>query len=131
MRIGDPVVRWMARRRRSTTTGVFVTTRKDGGRRETPVRVWSRDGVRFVVALYGLSWWARDLRAGRPAWLDLKGSRGPVVAAELGPDEAAEFWRWFTASEPRHAQRYAQASADPSPDDLRRLLADYPAFRLG
>lgn len=130
MRIGDPVVRFMARRRRSDTTGILVTTRKDGSRRETPVKIWTRDGSLYVIALYGLSWWARDVRAGRPVELDLAGTRRAVAVTELQGADAEDLWRWFASAVPHHAKRYANASPSPSGAELARLAADYPSFRL-
>lgn len=130
MRIGDPVVRFMARRRRSESTGILITTRKGGSRRETPVKVWERDGQRYVIALYGLSWWARDVRAGRPVELDLAGRRTAVTVAELHAEDAVELWRWFAAAVPHHAQRYAGISATPTDAEIARVAADYPSFRI-
>jgi hypothetical protein len=128
MRIGDPVVKRMARLRRSATTGVLTTTRKDGSPRTTALRVWQRDGEPAIVALYGTSWWVRDARAGRPAELELAGKRTPVTLEELTGDAGAAFWQWFAAAQPRHAKRYAAVGAPLSDEDARRLAEERPAF---
>ncbi|HYO42982.1 MAG TPA: nitroreductase/quinone reductase family protein [Candidatus Limnocylindrales bacterium] len=130
MRIGDPIVKWLVHRRPSESTAILHTARKDGSPRTTAVIAFRRDGARFVVALYGLSWWARDLRSGRPAELELGGSRRAVVATELTGDDGVAFWRWFAAEQARYAQRYAKASAVPDEAELRNLAATFPAFRF-
>jgi len=130
MRIGDPVVKWLVHRRPSSSTAILHTTRKDGSPRTTAVIGFARGEERFVVALYGLSWWARDLRSGRPAELELGGARRPVTATELTGDEGVAFWRWFAAEHASYAQRYAKASPVPDEAELRNLADTFPAFRL-
>jgi hypothetical protein len=130
MRIGDPVVKRLAPLRRSTSTGVLHTARKDGSPRTTALVVWRRDGEELVIALYGLSYWALDLRAGRPAELELGGARRAVTATEISGPDAVELWRWFAATHPSYAGKYAKASATPDEAELARLAEGYPAFRL-
>ena len=130
MRLGDPVMKRLAPLRRSRSTGVLHTVRRDGSPRSTALVVWQRSEERFVVALYGLSYWALDLRAGRPAELDLGGTRRPVAVTELVGEEAVAFWRWFAATHQAYATRYAKASPSPDEAELRRLAEGYPAFRI-
>jgi len=130
MRIGDPVVKRMARLRRSATTGVLTTTRRDGSPRTTALRVWNRDGELAIVGLYGTSWWVRDARAGRPAELELGRERTRVALDELTGDAGAAFWQWFATAEPHHAKRYADVTAPLSGEDARRLAVERPAFRV-
>jgi hypothetical protein len=130
MRIGDPVVKLLAPLRKSSSTGVLHTIRKDGSPRTTALIVWDRDGEQLVIALYGVSYWALDLRSGRPAELDLGGRRRGVTATEIVGSDAVELWRWFAATHTSYAVRYAKASAQPDDTELARLAEGYPAFRL-
>jgi len=130
MRIGDPVVKLLAPLRRSNSTGVLHSERKDGSSRTTALVVWDWNGERVVIALYGVSYWALDLRSGRPAELDLGGRRQRVTATEITGAEAVELWRWFTATHADFALRYAKASKHPDAGELTRLAEGYPSFRL-
>lgn len=130
MRIGDPVVKLLAPLRRSTSTGVLHSVRKDGSPRTTALVIWDWHGEQVVIALYGVSYWALDLRSGRPVELDLGGRRRPVTATEITGAEAVELWRWFAATHASYAERYAKASAHPDEAELTRLAEGYPAFRL-
>src|SRR5215510_10715228 len=66
-----------------------VRGRMSGRERSTPVAVLDHDGNRYVVSVYGLSQWVRNIRAAGEGKLR-KGRRTSIVSiVELSPRDAA------------------------------------------
>jgi hypothetical protein len=102
--IGDPLARVLLARVR----GPGAVLEVDGTRatRRIPIMVWPRDGVDYVVALFGITPWVRDVRAGRSVRLVRGGRARAVRLPELSPQETAEYLRWYVTKYPGQGRRY-------------------------
>lgn len=70
-----------------------VRGRKSGLLRSTPVAMVNSGGRRWIIGTFGAVPWVQNLRAASEATITVKGRREPVVATELSPAEAADFFR--------------------------------------
>lgn len=70
-----------------------VRGRTSGLDRTTPVAVVSIDGRRWVIATFGDTNWARNLRVARKATLTINRRAEAVASRELSPAEAEAFYR--------------------------------------
>jgi len=70
-----------------------VRGRTSGQDRTTPVAVVSIDGRRWVIATFGDTNWARNLRAAGRATVTINRRAEPVGARELSTTEAETFYR--------------------------------------
>jgi deazaflavin-dependent oxidoreductase (nitroreductase family) len=70
-----------------------VRGRTSGLDRTTPVAVVSIDGRRWVIATFGDTNWARNLRAAGKATISVNRRAEPVGARELSAEEAETFYR--------------------------------------
>jgi len=108
-----------------------VRGRRSGRWYERPVGVGVYNDERHVVGFYGQTEWARNLRAGSEAELRTRGRAEPVRAVELAGEEKAAFMRALVD----HYHFFARAWLKVNPkrmtdEDLRRLLANHPVFRI-
>ncbi|HEX8993250.1 MAG TPA: nitroreductase/quinone reductase family protein [Anaerolineales bacterium] len=109
-----------------------VKGRKSGVRRLTPVRVLELEGQRHIVAMYGESNWARNLRADGRGTLRLGRNLMDFQAVELtGGDKLPVFRaylrRWWSLVGPLTGL----ASPDVPDEELQKVAASHPVFRLG
>ena len=120
--IGDPVARVLLARVR----GPGAVLEVDGTRatRRIPIMIWPRDGLDYVVGLFGITPWVRDIRAGRTARIVRGGRARAVHLPELSPEETAEYLRWYLATvpgpraplfRPGEGDRHAGRGAGPGP----------------
>jgi deazaflavin-dependent oxidoreductase (nitroreductase family) len=109
-----------------------VLGRKTGRPYQRPVAVAVVDGRRYVVSLWGESQWARNLRAGAPARLQIGRRVEPVEAQEV-PDgeEKAALMLAISRQYPFFARGYFKV--DPKQvtlDQARDLATRYPVFGI-
>jgi hypothetical protein len=102
--IGDPLARVLLARVR----GPGAVLEVDGTRatRRIPIMIWDRDGLDYVVGLFGITPWVRDVRAGRSVRIVRGGRARAVHLPELSPEETAEYLRWYVAKYPGQGRRY-------------------------
>lgn len=74
-----------------------VAGRRSGLPRTTPVAIIEVGGRRWVSGTFGEVQWVRNLRAAGQARISLHGREEAVVAVELSPAAAAEFFRGVLA----------------------------------
>lgn len=107
---------------------LLTTHGRRSGRDRTVVLQYFRDGESMIVAAAndgGRSHpsWYFNLRATPSASVEVMGRSIPVVAAELPPDEAAEWWSRILERDPSY-ERYARATERTIP--VLRLTPDVP-----
>ncbi len=108
-----------------------VAGRKSGEPRRTPVNVLPFDGNRYLVAPRGHTQWVRNLRvAGRGKLLIGRRSE-PFSALEVADAEKEPIlreylrrWKWEVG------QFFDGVGADSPHDELARIAADHPVFRI-
>jgi hypothetical protein len=95
------------------------------------VNLLVRDGRRYLVAPRGNTQWVRNLRAAGGGELRLGRQREPFRAVELEDAEKPPLlraylqkWRFEVAA------FFEGVGPDASDDDLRRVAAGYPVFRI-
>jgi deazaflavin-dependent oxidoreductase (nitroreductase family) len=104
-------------------TLLAVRGRSSGTWRTTPVNVLELDGVSYLVASWGETQWARNLRAAGGGELRRGRSVWPFTAVEVDPSERPPIIAAYRAkfgSRPGVRRQFAQL-----PDS-----ADHPVFRL-
>jgi deazaflavin-dependent oxidoreductase (nitroreductase family) len=104
-------------------TILAVRGRSSGTWRTTPVNVLELDGVAYLVASWGQTQWARNLRAAGAGELRRGRSARPFTAVEVDPTERPPIIAAYRAkfeSRPGVRQQFEQL-----PDS-----ADHPVFRL-
>jgi hypothetical protein len=93
--------------------------------------IWGRDGLDYVVGLFGITPWVRDVRAGRSVRIVRGGRARAVHLPELSPEETAEYLRWYVAKYPGQGRRYLGL---PEPTDTleeARVIAQrHPVFLI-
>lgn len=137
LRIYDPLVRLLIRRlgwyRRDGDTLRILAAR---GRRTGrwyyhPVGVCMWQNQRHLVAFYGDSQWARNLRAGAEAQLQVKADAEPIRALELSGDDKAAFMTYLVERYPLIARIWLKVKPTRlTAPDLERLVDCYPVFRV-
>ncbi len=108
-----------------------VQGRKSGEWRRTPVNPLEFEGDRYLVAPRGDTQWVRNMRVAGGGRL-VRGRRvEEFSAAEVPVDERPpllraylEKWKWESGA------FFGGAGPDSSEDELRRIAADHPAFRI-
>ena len=109
-----------------------VKGRKSGVLRATPVRVLEMDGQRYVVGMYGEAGWTANLRASGSGTLRRGRERTEFRSVEVtGADKLPAFRaylrRWWSLVGPMSGL----ASPDAPDQELQRVAAVHPVFRLG
>ena len=128
-RIGDPVARVLLGRVR----GPGAVLEVDGTRatRRIPIMVWPRDGIDYVVGLFGITPWVRDVRAGRSVRIVRGGRARAVRLPELSPEETAEYLRWYVATYPGQGRRYLGLhKATGTLEEAQALVLRTPVFLI-
>jgi hypothetical protein len=102
--VGDPLARVLLAR----VAGPGAVLEVEGTRatRRIPIMIWPRDGRDYVVGLFGVTPWVRDIRAGRSVQIVRGGRARAVQLPELSPEETAEYLRWYVAKYPGQGRRY-------------------------
>jgi deazaflavin-dependent oxidoreductase (nitroreductase family) len=115
-----------------------VRGRTSGLDRTTPVAVVTIDGRRWVIATFGDTNWARNLRAAGQATVTVNRRAEPVAARELSTQEAEAFYRGTLApyvnSIPLGLGRFMLGSllgAAEMLTDPDAAALHYPVFELG
>jgi hypothetical protein len=127
--IGDPLARVLLARVR----GPGVVLEVDGTRatRRIPIMIWPRDGIDYVVGLFGITLWVRDVRAGRSARIVRGGRSRTVHLPELSPEETAEYLRWYVAKYPGQGSRYlGLEKATGTLEEAQVLVPRHPVFLI-
>jgi deazaflavin-dependent oxidoreductase (nitroreductase family) len=104
-------------------TILAVRGRSSGTWRTTPVNVLELDGISFLVASWGETQWARNLRAAGGGELRRGRSARPFTAVEVDPTQRPPIIAAYRAkfeSRPGVRRQFTQL-----PD-----AADHPVFRL-
>ncbi len=99
--------------------------------RATPVKLLELDGPRYLVAMYGRTDWARNLRAQGGGRLRQRGRVSEFRVVELSDSEKvpvlrAYFRRWWALV----ASMTPVASPEAPDDELARAASLHPVFRL-
>ena len=109
-----------------------VRGRKTGEPRRTPVNLLTLDGARYLVAPRGHTQWVRNLRVAGEGQLLLGRRREPFVASEVADWEKEpilraylERWKWEVG------QFFGGVDANASSDEIGRIAAKHPIFRIG
>ena len=125
--IGDPVARVLLSRVRGP--GAVLEVDGTGATRRIPIMIWPRDGRDYVVGLFGITPWVRDIRAGRPARIVRGGRARAVHLPELSPDETADYLRWYVAKHPGQGPRYLNLEkATGTLEEAQDLAQRHPVF---
>jgi deazaflavin-dependent oxidoreductase (nitroreductase family) len=108
-----------------------VKGRTSGAWRPTPVRLLELDGRRYLVAMYGETYWVRNLRAQGGGRLRLGGQVTDFRAVELADEEKlpvlrAYFRRWWSLV----AQMTTVTSPNAPDEEITRAASLHPVFRL-
>lgn len=108
-----------------------VPGRKTGEPRRTPVNLLEHEGARYLVAPRGHTHWVRNLRASGQGRLWLGRRSEPFTATELADDLKPPLLRAYLRRWKAEVGVFFDgASAESSDDELRRIAADHPIFRL-
>ena len=108
-----------------------VRGRKSGEWHTTPVNVLTYEGRQYLVAPRGHTHWVRNLRASGQGELML-GSRAQAFKAVEIPDEdrvpilRSYLKRWAFEV----GMFFGGVGPDSSDEELRRIAADHPVFRI-
>ncbi len=108
-----------------------VKGRKSGEWRKTPVNLLAYEGDRFLVSPRGHTQWVRNMRVSGGGRLVLGGNTEEFRATEVGEEEKPallraylEKWKWEVGA------FFDGVGPDSSDEELRRIAADHPAFRI-
>jgi deazaflavin-dependent oxidoreductase (nitroreductase family) len=108
-----------------------VRGRASGEPRRVPVVVLSLGGDRYLIAARGETQWARNLRAAGEGVLLLGRRREHFRAAELEVDEREPILRAYLRAWKWEVGRFfGGVGHDGATDELRRVAADHPVFRI-
>jgi deazaflavin-dependent oxidoreductase (nitroreductase family) len=118
-------------------TLLTVRGRKSGQPRTTPVAVVEHDSKRYIVSVYGIVDWVRNLRAADGEATLTRGRRSEAItAAELTPEEAAPILRetvTMMAAAPSFLQflsDYFAVTPTSSLEDYQREALRHPVFQI-
>lgn len=140
-RVYDPLVRVMIKRlgftgfydRRGTDSVqvLAVRGRRTGQWHERPVGVCVWRGDRHIIGFYGHTQWARNLQAAGTAQLRVRDRVEQISVTELAGDEKSEFMRFLVRRYGLIARAWFKVRPkNLSQDDLDRLVANHPVFRI-
>jgi deazaflavin-dependent oxidoreductase (nitroreductase family) len=105
--------------------GIFAVLEVPGRRTGTPLHltlaVWEVEGNTYLLSLYGVSEWVRNLRAAGGGELRRKGRTEAFTAIEVDGDERDRIIAAFYAK----ADRWLKKDFDRLPG-----AADHPTFRV-
>jgi deazaflavin-dependent oxidoreductase (nitroreductase family) len=122
----SPLGVWLMRRTRGRLADLWkvnvliLTARgRRSGRDRTVVLQYFPDGDAMVVIAandggHAYPGWYYNLNASPDAVVEVDGRRGPVHATELGPEEAAHWWKRILLAAPDY-ELYRRATTRPFP----------------
>jgi deazaflavin-dependent oxidoreductase (nitroreductase family) len=131
-RVFNPLVAWLSRHGLSIAGSrvLEVKGRKSGEWRRTPVNPLEFEGGRYLVAPRGNTQWVRNMRVSGGGRLVGRGVE-EFTATEVADDEKPpilraylEKWEWEVGA------FFDGVGPDASDEELRRIAADHPAFRI-
>lgn len=131
----DPLTRFLVGRLglddHKGTRVIQVKGRSSGVWRSTPVRVLDLDGRRYLVAMYGESNWAKNLRAQGGGRLRMGNHVTDFRAVELIGEEKlpvlrAYFKRWWSLV----GKMTTVTSPDAPDEEIAKAASIHPIFRL-
>ncbi len=133
--IFDPLTVWLVGTLgmddRNGTRVLRVQGRASGRWHATPVRLLELDGRRYVVAMYGETNWARNLRARGCGQLQMGHQVIEFRAVPVtGPEQLQALRAYFKRYWPLVAQLTTITSPDAPDDELARVAPLHPVFRL-
>lgn len=108
----SPLGVWLMRRTKGSLAGPFkvhalvlTTTGRRSGQQRNVVLQYFPDGEAMIVVATNDGGptdpaWYLNLQANPAAWVEIEGRRSPVVASELGGDEASRWWRQILERSP-------------------------------
>jgi hypothetical protein len=128
--IGDPLAKRISRFIGGERFGVLWSTRRDGSWRTTALGIWGMDGRRYLVALFGETYWVADLRAGRPARIAAGGETVDVTLRELDAEQATDFWMAYARRFAGPATRYTGISREPGREEAASIAAGHAVFLI-
>jgi hypothetical protein len=127
--IGDPLARVLLAR--VPGPGAVLEVNGTGATRRIPIMVWPRDGRDYVVGLFGITPWVRDVRAGRSVQIVRGGRARAVHLPELSPEQTAEYLRWYVANYPGQGRRYlGLEKATGTLEEAKAMAQRHPVFRI-
>jgi hypothetical protein len=99
--------------------------------RSVPVNVLTLGEARYLVAVRGVTEWARNLRAAREGELVLRGKAEPFAAEELADPDKTEILRAYLKRWGAEVGGFFDGATAKSPDEeLRRVAPQHPVFRV-
>jgi deazaflavin-dependent oxidoreductase (nitroreductase family) len=109
-----------------------VRGRTSGLPRRTPVNLLELDGERYLVAPRGDTQWARNLRASGEGRLRLGRKVEPFTATEVTDEaeKAAILRAYLRRWKAEVSAFFDGVGPDASEEELRRIAAKHPVFRL-
>jgi deazaflavin-dependent oxidoreductase (nitroreductase family) len=107
-----------------------VRGRKSGQPRSTPLAILERDGARYIIAVYGVSDWVRNLRAAGTATLTRGRRKDAITVTELSPKEAAIILKAMSGGGPGFLRNYFATTPASSLEEFEREAMRHPVFRV-
>ena len=127
--IGDPLARVLLARVRGP--GAVLEVEGTSATRRIPIMIWPRGGIDYVVGLFGITPWVRDVRAGRSVRIVRGGRSRAVRLPELSPEQTAEYLRWYAATYPGQGRRYlGLKKATGTLEEAQVLAQRHPVFLI-
>ena len=127
--IGDPLARVLLARVRGP--GAVLEVEGTRATRRIPIMVWDREGLDYVVGLFGITPWVRDIRAGRSVRIVRGGRTRAVHLPELSQEETADYLRWYLAKYPGQVRRYfGMEKATGTLEEAQVLAQRHPVFLI-
>jgi deazaflavin-dependent oxidoreductase (nitroreductase family) len=109
-----------------------VPGRKTGEPRQTPVNLLTFEGERYLVAPRGNTQWVRNLRVSGGGRLLLGRRSEEFAATEVPEDGRAPILRAYLKRwKAEVGMFFGGVGPDSSDEELTRIAADHPVFRLG
>ncbi len=107
-----------------------VRGRKSGRERRTPVAILDNNGNRYIVSVYGMSQWVRNLRAEGEGKLRKRWRSQSIRVVELSPKDAAPILMVGLAKAPSFLKKYFETTADSSMEEFERDAVHHPVFKI-
>jgi len=107
-----------------------VRGRKSGQPRTTPLAVIEHDHVRYIISVYGVTDWVRNLRAAGEGTLTRGRRQEAITVTELPPSEAAPILKALFSRRPGFLNAYFATTATSSLEEFERDAISHPVFRV-
>jgi deazaflavin-dependent oxidoreductase (nitroreductase family) len=108
-----------------------VRGRKSGEWRTTPVNLLDHEGSQYLVAPRGNTEWSRNLRVAGGGELRLGRKKQEFKATEIADDLKPPIVRAYLKRWAMETGKWFEGVTADSPDeDVRRIAADHPVFRI-